>query len=119
VTSFALAGTSAVFASDSVSAAASGTITAHLTKTSFAAVQAGNVTLVYTFSPASTRFGYLLSLKKGANWVTVRSVNKTGSFRGSYTMTVKQLFGSHALQIGQYRVKVSADANSVTRGFRG
>jgi hypothetical protein len=102
---------------NSASVAASGRVTAHLTKTSFTAAQAESVKLVYAFSPASARFGYLLSLKKGANWVTVRSINKTGSFKGSYTMTVKQLFGSNALKIGQYRVKVSADANSVTRGF--
>ena len=82
------------------------------------AAQAKTVKLVCKFSPASTRFDYLLSLKKGAKWVTVRSVNKTGSFKGSYTMTVKKLFGSKAVKIGQYRVKVSADANSVTRGFK-
>jgi hypothetical protein len=98
--------------------AASGTITAHLTQTSFTAAQAGNVKLVYTFSPASTRFGYLLSLKNGANWVTVRSINKTGSFKGSYTMTVKQLFGSHAVKIGQYRVRVSADGGSKLLSFK-
>jgi hypothetical protein len=101
----------------SASVAASSGVTAYLTKTSFTATQARNVKLVYAFSPASTRFGYLLSLKNGAKWVKVRSVNKTGSFKGSYTMTVKKLFGSNALKIGQYRVKVSADANSVTRGF--
>lgn len=103
--------------SSSASAAGSGRVTAHLTKTSFTSAQAGNVKLVYAFSPASTRFGYLLSLKNGAKWVTVRSVNKTGSFKGSYTMTVKQLFGSNAVKIGQYRVKVSADTNNVTRSF--
>jgi hypothetical protein len=103
---------------NSASVAASGRVTAHLTKTSFTAAQAESVKLVYAFSPASARFGYLLSLKKGANWMKVRSVSKTGSFKGSYTMTVKKLFGSKAVKIGQYRVKVSADANSVTRSFK-
>ena len=104
--------------SSSASIAASGRVSAHLTKTSFPAAQAKTVKLVCKFSPASKRFDYLLSLKKGAKWVTVRSVNKTGSFKGSHTMTVKKLFGSKAVKIGQYRVKVSADANSVTRSFK-
>jgi hypothetical protein len=93
-------------------------VSASLTKTSFPASQAGTVKLVYKFSPASSRFGYLLSLKKGAKWVKVQSVNKKGSFKGSYKMTVKKLFGSKSVQVGQYRVKVSADANSVRRSFR-
>ena len=93
-------------------------VSARLTKTSFTAAQAKTVKLVCKFSPASKRFGYLLSQKKGAKWVKVRSVNKTGSFKGSYTMTVKKLFGSKAVKVGQYRVKVSADANNVTRSFK-
>ena len=48
----------------------------------------------------------------------VRSVNKTGSFSGSYSMTVKKLFGATAVEVGQYRLKVSADDNSVTRSFK-
>ena len=100
------------------SVAASGSVSAHLTKTSLTAAQAGSVKLVCEFSPVSTRWGYVLSLKKGAKWMTLRSVNKTGSFKGSHTVTVKKLFGSKAVTIGQYRVKVSADANSVTRTFK-
>jgi hypothetical protein len=92
-------------------------VSASLTKTSFKATQAKTVKLAYKISPASKRFGYLLSLKKGAKWVKVRSVNKTGSFKGSYTMTVKTVFGSTAVKVGQYRVKISADANSLTRKF--
>jgi hypothetical protein len=75
--------------SSSASTAASGRVSAHLTKTSFPAAQAKTVKLVCKFSPASKRFDYLLSLKKGAKWVAVRSVKKTGSFKGSCTMTVK------------------------------
>ena len=104
--------------SSSASTKSGGKVSASLSKTSFTAAQAGTVKIVCKFSPASTRWGYVLSLKKGAKWMTLRSVNKTGSFKGSHTMTVKKLFGSKAVKIGQYRVKVSADANSVTRGFK-
>jgi len=104
--------------SSGASVAASGKVSASLSKTSFTAAQAGTVKLVCKFSPASTRFDYLLSLKKGAKWMTLRSVNKTGSFKGSHTMTVKKLFGLKAVKIGQYRVKVLADSNSVTRSFK-
>ena len=104
--------------SSSASTKAGGKVSASLSKTSFTAAQAGTVKLVCKFSPASTRFDYLLSLKKGAKWMTLRSVNKTGSFKGSHTMTVKKLFGLKAVKIGQYRVKVLADSNSVTRSFK-
>jgi hypothetical protein len=50
--------------------------------------------------------------------VKVRNVSKTGSFKGSYKMTVKALFGSKSIKVGQYRVKLSADANSVSRKFK-
>jgi hypothetical protein len=92
-------------------------VSASLSKTSFPAAQAKTVKLVYKFSPASKRCGYLLSLKKGSKWVKVRSVSKTGRFKGTKTMTVKALFGSKAIKLGQYRVKISADANSLTRKF--
>jgi len=104
--------------SSSASTKAGGKVSASLSKTSFTAAQATTVKLVCKFSPASKRFDYLLSLKKGAKWVTLRSVNKTGSFKGSCTMTVKKLFGSKPVKVGQYRVKVSADVNSVTRSFK-
>jgi hypothetical protein len=118
VLSVMLASSLAGVVSSGASTKAGGKVSARLSKTSFPAVQAKTVKLVCKFSPASSRFGYLLSLKKGAKWVKVRSVKKTGSFNGSYSMTVKQLFGSKAVKIGQYRVKVSADANSVTRSFK-
>jgi hypothetical protein len=75
------------------SAAFPGKVSVELTKSSFTAAQAGNVKLVCTFSPASSHWGYVLSLRKGATWAKVRSVNKTRSFRGSYSVTLKQLFG--------------------------
>ncbi len=93
-------------------------VSASLTKTSFPVAQAKTVKLVYKLSPASKRFAYLLSLKKGTKWVKVRSVSKTGSFRGSHKMTVKALFGTKSVKVGRYRVKLSADANSLSRKFK-
>lgn len=98
-------------------AATPGKVSAHLTKSSFTAPQAGSVKLIYAFSPTSKHWGYVLSRKQGVTWATLRSVKKTGSFHGSYSLTVKQLFGAKAVKVGQYRVKISADANSVTRSF--
>jgi len=92
-------------------------VSAKLTKTSFPTSQAGTVKLVYKISLASKRFAYLLSQKKSAKWVKVRSLDKKGSFKGSHTMTVKALFGSKPVKVGRYRVKISAAANSVTRKF--
>ncbi len=92
-------------------------VSAKLSKKSFTAPQAKTVKLTYKLSPTSKRLGYQLSLKKSAKWAKVRSVNKTGSFKGSYKTTVKKLFGSKSIKVGQYRIKVSADANSLTRKF--
>lgn len=93
-------------------------VSASLSKTSFSAAQAKTVKLTYKLAPKSKHFAYLLSLKKGTKWVKVRSVSKKGSFNGSYKMTVKALFGSKSIKVGQYRVKVSADANSLSRKFK-
>lgn len=56
------------------STTSSGKISAHLTKTSFKSSQAGTVKLVYKFSVQSKSFSYLLTLKKGKKWQTVKSV---------------------------------------------
>jgi hypothetical protein len=103
--------------SSGASVRASGRVSAHLTTTSLKAAQAGQVKLIYKFSSKSKRFGYVLSRKMGAKWLNVRSVNTRGRFSGSHTMTVKQIFGPKPIKVGQYRVKVSADANSVTLRF--
>ncbi len=90
-------------------------VSAKLTpKSSFTAAQATTTKLVCKFSPASKRAVFLLSMKTGAKWAKVRSVTKKGSIK-NYTTTVKKLFGSNAVTAGQYRIKISADANSLTR----
>jgi hypothetical protein len=98
--------------------AASGTITAHLTQTSFTAAQAGYVTLSFKYSSASARFGYTLARKNVSSWVTVRSVNDMGGMEGvSNTRTISQLFGLSAVKIGQYRLKLFSDESNLTLSF--
>lgn len=104
--------------STGASASTSRRIAAHLTSASFTAAQASGVKVVYRFSSRSSRFGYVLSRRRGSRWVTVRSVSERGRFTGSHAMTVKQLFGTKPITVAQYQVKLSASANSVTLRFR-
>ncbi len=104
--------------SSSASLTASGKVSASLTKTSFTAAKAGSVKLVCRFSPTSKRWNYVLSRKSGSRWTKVRGLNRRGSFKGTYKTTVKKLFGSKPVKAGSYRVKVSADSNSVSRTFK-
>lgn len=99
------------------SAATSARISVHLTSKSFTAARAGSVKVQYKFSSKSSRFAYVLSRKAGSAWSRVSSVSKPGSFRGSHTMTVKSVFGSRPITAGQYRLKLSSSANSVTLSF--
>lgn len=91
---------------------------AKLTRKSFARAKARKVKLLVAFSPASRRFDYLLSFKKGTKWVTVRNVKKSGNFSALRRMTVKSLFGKKAAKAGRYRLKLTADANSRALTFR-
>jgi|GEM_PF-2546420 len=91
---------------------------ARLTKKTFKRSQARKVQLRYSFSPKSTTFAYMISIKKGAKWRTVRSVKKTGSFVGKHTTTVKSLFGRKSIKVGRYRLKLTARANSRLLAFR-
>jgi hypothetical protein len=85
-------------------------------KKSFAAAQAKSVRLKCRFSPATKRAVFLLQMKKSGKWAKLRSVTKKGPVK-KYTTTVKKLFGSKPVKAGSYRVKISADANSLTRLF--
>jgi hypothetical protein len=99
------------------SAKTSPRVSAHLSTTALTAAQAGAVKLTYKFSSRSSRFAYVLSRKRGARWLTVRSVSSRGSFRGSHTIAVRGLFGAKPVTIGHYRLKLSSNANSVTLSF--
>ena len=87
------------------------------TKASFKIAQARAVKLVIAFSPASKKFNYLLSFKRGVRWVTVKSVKKNGNFAGTRRIAVKSLFGTRPIKSGRYRLTLTADANSQTRRF--
>ena len=47
----------------------------------------------------------------------VKSARKTGSLK-TYTLTVKKLFAGQPIKPGTYRLKLSADKNSKTLGFK-
>ncbi len=91
---------------------------AKLSKKSFPSSQARKVKLTCKFSPVSRIFRYVLSIKKGKKWRVVKSVKKTGFYKVKYTTTVKKLFAGKRVKRGQYRLKLSADANSKTLKFR-
>lgn len=93
-------------------------ISARLTKKAFSRSQAQKVKLVYHFSSPSASFMYRLERKSGSTWQLVRNVKRDGDFRGSHSLTVKQLFGSATVGIGRYRVALSTNANQSLLGFK-
>ncbi|MGD0167737.1 MAG: hypothetical protein ABSC51_10715 [Gaiellaceae bacterium] len=114
----AIAGISPSAASQRRISSGMGKIHAHLTKTSFTPAKARTVKLVYSFSPASSSFGYRLSIRRGAKWLRLRSVKRSGRFVGSHALTVKALFGTRAVNAGSYRLGLNADVNSLLIAFR-
>ena len=110
-----LIGTSALAGAASKASAAK--ISAHLTETSFTKARAKYVQLIYGFSATSKSFGYLLSFKKSSKWQTVRSVKKTGTFRGSFKTGLKWFFPGSSVKVGEYRLKLFADGGSTLLSF--
>lgn len=100
------------------SSGGSGKVSARLNKKSFKRSEAAKVKVIYSFSPKSKSFAYLLSFKKNGKWLSVRIVKKQGSFKGSYTMTIKKLFGKKSINVGSYHLKLSADKNSKLLSFK-
>jgi len=100
------------------SAMAGGKIRAHLSKKSLSAAEARSVKLVYRFKPTSKRFTYQLFRQSGSKWVKLRSVARKGRFTGSYTKTLKSIFGSKSVTAARYRLELRADANRVRLGFK-
>ena len=74
--------------------------------------------LVYSFSSPSASFTYRLERKSGSSWQLVRNVKRDGDFRGSHSLTVKQLFGNATVATGHYRVALSAEASHSLLGFQ-
>jgi subtilisin family serine protease len=91
---------------------------AKLSKKVFKRAQARKVKLTVKFSPPSKKFNYVLSFRKNGKWRKVKTVKRTGNFAGTRKMTVKSLFKGKAVKKGRYRIKLTADANSRTLGFR-
>jgi len=90
---------------------------ARLTKKSFGSSLAGKVKLICTFSPRSTSFARVLSVKKGTKWIVVKRARGIGSFK-TYTRTVKELFGPKRVKSGLYQLKLSANVNGKVLRFR-
>jgi len=84
-------------------------LSAHLTGTSFKPAEAGSVRLVYRFSRPSKHFAYRLTRKSGAKWLELQSVSRTGNFKGSHSISVKELFSSKPVEAGRYRLELTAD----------
>ena len=112
-----LVGTSTLAGAAS-SKASGAKISAHLSKKSFTKAQVKKVKLIYKFSAPSKSFAYRLTFRKGSKWLVVKSVKKSGSFKGSHKMTVKKVFASKPIKVGSYRLKLSADGGSKLLSFK-
>lgn len=99
-------------------AAASGRISASLSKKSLTASEAGKVKVTYRFTSVSKHFTYRLLKQNGSSWKNLRTVARTGRFKGSHTKTVKSFFGSRPVAVGRYRIELKGDANRVRLGFK-
>jgi len=93
-------------------------VSASLSQTIFVRNRASRVELSYRFSRPSASFGYVLLIKRGANWVVVRKIRKTGSFEGVRTTKISRLFAGKPVKRGSYRLRLSADANTRVLAFR-
>lgn len=91
-------------------------VSARLVPANLLPSEARTTKLVCRFAPASERAVYLLQAKTQWGWVKVRSVTKT-HVKGQVKMSVKTLFGPKKIREGQFRIKVSADLNSISRKF--
>lgn len=112
-----LAGTSGI--AFAVSERTSGSaISARLSKKSFTASKARSVKLTCKFSKKSGSFSYLLTLKKGSKWQTVKSVKKKSYSKGAYKTTVKKVFGGKSVKLGSYRLKLSTVGGSKLLTFK-
>jgi len=98
-------------------AAGLGKLTANLTATRLAPVQASEARLSFRFLRPSTRFSYLLERRQGGRWIPLRSVKRKGHFKGAHVSTVKQLFGRKAVRVGSYRLRLHSDRSSVSLRF--
>jgi PKD repeat protein len=95
-----------------------GKISARLTKRAFTRSQAGTVKLVYRFSSPNKSFECRLQRRNGSGWQPVRSIKRSGSFRGFHSMTMRQLFGDATIETGRYRLVLSTDTSQSQLPFK-
>jgi len=78
------------------------------------------VKLVYSVSPAKSSGGlkYRITVRRHKRWVTVRRAALAGHAHGSHALTIKQLFASHPILAGHYRLELAAGKSSKSLGFR-
>lgn len=93
-------------------------ISAHLTKTSFPASQVSKVKLVYKLSRPSKSFAYSLTRKSASSWKAVKIVKRRGTFKGSHTMSLKQVFSGHKILLASYRLRLSASGGHKLLTFK-
>jgi len=88
-----------------------------MSESPFAPNQIGSVRVLYRFSGKSSSFGYRLSIKKRASWSLLRSVSRSGSFKGNRSMTMAKVRGKRKIALGHYRLELSAGASRTTLFF--
>jgi len=88
-----------------------------MSESPFAPNQIGSVRVLYRFSSKSSSFGYRLSIKKRASWSLLRSVSRSGSFKGNRSMTMAKVRGKRKIALGHYRLELSAGASRTTLFF--
>jgi len=95
----------------------------NLTKKSFTLAQAKSIKLTYAFSKPSKSFAYQLKVKRGSKWQLVRgakTIKKTKRLylTGVRTASLKSLFGTKAIKLGSYRLKISSAYSSRLLNFK-
>jgi hypothetical protein len=105
-------------AATEVRGSATAGLSARMDKTSFTAAQSYLVKVTF-HAPADTPVGYQVTLKHGANWLTVRKVADIGVMVGGDGIRlVGQLLPPQAtVKSGRYRLKLFSAASSVTLPF--
>jgi alpha-tubulin suppressor-like RCC1 family protein len=106
-----------LLATPSLSTGASAKAYARLTQTSMLAAQARGVKLLYQFPVSVQKVSFTLAVKKGSSWSRLRSFTRKQNFKKPHTMTVKQLFGSKPVRVGNYRETVGAGGSWLKARF--
>ncbi|HEY5473190.1 MAG TPA: hypothetical protein VIK32_08365 [Candidatus Limnocylindrales bacterium] len=95
----------------------------YLTKKSFTVAEARSIKLTYAFSKPSKSFAYQLALKQGTKLQVLKkakTVKKTKKLYliGVRTASLKSLFGSKAIVVGSYQLKISSAYSTRKLNFK-